>query len=70
MPNGLAIYNCSTSLCFDPKGRGSASAMDTGEGWGHDGAPWTLRPNPSTPRAPVVRGTVVLVVGPPRQAGD
>ena len=23
--------------------------MDTGDGWGHDGAPWTLRPDPSTP---------------------
>jgi hypothetical protein len=40
------------SLSFNPKGCGSASAMDTGDGWGHDGAPWTLRPNSSTPCVP------------------
>src|SRR5215207_410405 len=40
------------SLSFNPKSRGSASAMDRGDGWEHDGAPWTLRPNTSTPCGP------------------
>lgn len=46
------FVECSLGFCFCPKGRGSTSAMDTSDGWGHDGAPWTLRPNPSTPCGP------------------
>src|SRR5829696_7115938 len=55
------------SLCFNPRGHGSLSAVDIGEHCEHDGSLWTPYLNPSTICAPFeTRSTGASSVEPTR----
>src|SRR5215218_463085 len=56
-------------LCFNSNGRGSASGMDTSDGWGHDGPLWTPRLNPLMTCAPSeTRSTAASTAEPTRSS--